>query len=82
MVGFALETDDLAANARKKLEAKGFQLLVANDATQEGAGFEVDTNRVTLFDADGSSQELPLQSKDEVAEDVLDRVAKLLGGAG
>lgn len=81
-VGFALETDDLAANARKKLEAKGFDLLVANDATEAGAGFEVDTNRVTLFGADGSSDELPLQSKDEVAEDVLDRVAELLGGAG
>jgi phosphopantothenoylcysteine decarboxylase/phosphopantothenate--cysteine ligase len=81
-VGFALETGDLAANARKKLDAKGFQLLVANDATQEGAGFEVDTNVVTLFSADGAEEALPLLSKDEVAEAILDRVADLLERAG
>jgi len=81
VVGFALETDDLAANARKKLEAKGFDLLVANDATADGAGFEVDTNRVTLFAADGAVEELPLMSKDEVAEEILDRVAALVRNA-
>jgi phosphopantothenoylcysteine decarboxylase/phosphopantothenate--cysteine ligase len=77
-VGFALETHDLVANARRKLEAKGFRLLVANDATEAGAGFEVDTNRVTLLDAGGGVEELPLQSKDEVAEAILDRVASAL----
>jgi len=77
-VGFALETHDLLEHARRKLEAKGFQLLVANDATEEGSGFEVDTNRVTILDADGGAESLPLQSKDEVAEAVLDRVTPLL----
>ncbi|MHB1194383.1 MAG: bifunctional phosphopantothenoylcysteine decarboxylase/phosphopantothenate--cysteine ligase CoaBC [Longimicrobiales bacterium] len=74
-VGFALETHEMLANARRKLEAKGFHLLVANDATEAGAGFDVDTNRVTVLDAAGGLEELPLQSKDEVAEAVLDRVA-------
>lgn len=77
-VGFALETHDLLDHARRKMTAKGFDLMVANDATQEGSGFEVDTNRVTLLRADGSHEELPLQSKDDVAEEVLDRVGALL----
>ncbi len=77
-VGFALETHDVVANARGKMEAKGFRLLVANDATEPGAGFEVDTNRVTLLDAAGGVEELPLQSKEEVAEAILDRVARML----
>lgn len=80
-VGFALETHDLLANARKKLEGRGFDLLVANDATAEGAGFDVDTNVVTLLSADGEPESLPLQSKDEVAEAVLDRVARRLGAS-
>ena len=78
-VGFALETDDLSANARRKLEDKGFDLLVANDATTAGSGFEVDTNQVTILSAGGGAEELPLLSKDEVAEALLDRVAVLLG---
>lgn len=80
-VGFALETHDLVENARRKLEAKGFHLLVANDATEAGAGFEVETNRVTLLDVDGGAESLPLLSKAEVAELVLDRAARLLEGA-
>jgi phosphopantothenoylcysteine decarboxylase/phosphopantothenate--cysteine ligase len=79
-VGFALETHDLLEHAEAKLEAKGFNLLVANDATAPGAGFGVPTNRVTLLSADADPEELPLLSKDEVAERVLDRVAGLLGG--
>ena len=79
-VGFALETDDLEANARKKLEKKGFDLLVANDAGEEGAGFEVDTNRVTVFHDGGEREEFPLLSKDEVAEEILDRVEERLAG--
>jgi phosphopantothenoylcysteine decarboxylase/phosphopantothenate--cysteine ligase len=74
-VGFALETSNLLENGRTKLAAKGFDLLVANDATEEGAGFEVETNRVTLLTADGPPEPLPLASKDAVAEEVLDRVA-------
>jgi phosphopantothenoylcysteine decarboxylase/phosphopantothenate--cysteine ligase len=77
-VGFALETDDLRENARKKLEAKGFDLIVANDAGEEGAGFGVETNRVTLLSRDGRCDALPLMSKDEVADILLDRVADCL----
>lgn len=77
-VGFALETGDLVENARRKLERKRFDLLVANDATEEGAGFGVPTNRVTILGVDGSVEELPLLSKDEVAEAILDRVERLL----
>ncbi len=78
-VGFALETGDLLANARAKLEAKGFDLIVANDTTEEGAGFEVDTNRVTFLTGEGEPEALPLLSKDEVAERLLDRVQARLG---
>jgi phosphopantothenoylcysteine decarboxylase/phosphopantothenate--cysteine ligase len=73
-VGFALETDDLEENAKKKLAAKGLDLIVANSAREPGAGFGHDTNRVTLIAADGAREELPLQSKDAVADAILDRV--------
>lgn len=79
-VGFALETADLLENARAKLREKGFHLLVANDPTEEGAGFDVTTNRVTLLTGDGGEESLPLLSKDRVADAVLDRVESLLGG--
>ncbi len=77
-VGFALETGDLVENARGKLVRKRFDLLVANDANEEGAGFGVATNRVTLLGAEGSVEALPLLGKDEVAEEILDRVERLL----
>ncbi|MGE0159178.1 MAG: bifunctional phosphopantothenoylcysteine decarboxylase/phosphopantothenate--cysteine ligase CoaBC [Gemmatimonadales bacterium] len=80
-VGFALETTDLVANASRKLDAKGFDLVVANDATEEGAGFEVATNRVTILSRGRDPEALPLLSKDEVAEEVLDRVGALLAAA-
>jgi phosphopantothenoylcysteine decarboxylase / phosphopantothenate---cysteine ligase len=73
-VGFALETEELLARAREKLEAKGFDLIVANSADEEGAGFEVETNRVTLLDRSGTVEELPLLSKEAVARVILDRV--------
>jgi phosphopantothenoylcysteine decarboxylase/phosphopantothenate--cysteine ligase len=79
-IGFALETDDVLVHAAGKLERKGFDLLVANDATEEGAGFGVSTNRVTVLLPDGSNEELPLMSKDEVADEMLDRVRPLLHG--
>jgi phosphopantothenoylcysteine decarboxylase/phosphopantothenate--cysteine ligase len=82
VVGFALETNDLLANAGKKLESKGFDLVVANDATEEGAGFEVTTNRVTILSREGKPEALPLLSKDEVAEEILDRVGRLLESRG
>ncbi len=77
-VGFALETRSLVENARAKLEAKGFDMIVANEAEEEGAGFDVDTNRVVLLGADGKTEELPLLAKDEVAEVILDRVSEIV----
>ena len=73
-VGFALETASLLENGQKKLESKEFDLLVANGATEEGAGFEVETNRVTLLSDGDPAEQLPLLSKDEVAEIILDRI--------
>jgi phosphopantothenoylcysteine decarboxylase/phosphopantothenate--cysteine ligase len=78
VVGFALETDDHVQNARKKLEEKALDLIVLNDASEPGAGFEVETNRVTIIGRDGSPQILPLQSKSDVAEAILDRLTPLL----
>jgi phosphopantothenoylcysteine decarboxylase/phosphopantothenate--cysteine ligase len=73
-VGFAAETEDLLANARGKLERKKLDLIVANDVSASDAGFAVDTNRVTLLAAAGSIEALPLMSKFEVAEAILDYV--------
>lgn len=78
-LGFALETEDLRGNARRKLKEKGFHLIAANSAIEEGVGFDVPTNKVTILDVDGGAEELPLLSKDEVAEKLLDRLTPLLG---
>jgi phosphopantothenoylcysteine decarboxylase / phosphopantothenate---cysteine ligase len=80
VVGFALETDDALANARGKLESKDLDLVVLNNARDDGAGFEVETNRVTLIDREGTSETLPLMSKSNVAEAILDRVEAMLRG--
>jgi phosphopantothenoylcysteine decarboxylase/phosphopantothenate--cysteine ligase len=77
-VGFAAESDDILENARKKLAAKRLDFIVANDVTAPDSGFDVDTNRVTLVSKDGAAEELPLLSKREVAEKILDRVTGLL----
>ncbi|MDH5234036.1 MAG: bifunctional phosphopantothenoylcysteine decarboxylase/phosphopantothenate--cysteine ligase CoaBC [Gemmatimonadota bacterium] len=77
-VGFALETDHLLEHAKAKLEAKGLDLIVANSASEAGAGFGSDTNRVTLVHRDGTVEELPLQPKSVVADAILDRVEALL----
>ena len=82
VVGFAAESQDLVQNARAKLEAKGLSLVVANDITAPNAGFAADTNQVTLLDPEGRVETLPLMSKAEVAEVVLDRVVELLRSAG
>jgi phosphopantothenoylcysteine decarboxylase/phosphopantothenate--cysteine ligase len=82
LVGFALETNDGEANARAKLAAKALDLIVLNDATESGAGFGVDTNRVTLLGADGSREALALLPKGEVADAILDRVERLLAERG
>jgi len=78
-VGFAAESENLIANAKKKLKAKQLDLIVANDITKEDSGFDVDTNRVTLIDKNGKVEELPLMSKREVAEKILDRVRGMMG---
>jgi len=80
IVGFALETGDGLANARTKLESKKLDLIVLNDATEEGAGFGVDTNRVTLIDRDGKEEKLELMPKTDLAEILLDRVEARLNG--
>jgi phosphopantothenoylcysteine decarboxylase/phosphopantothenate--cysteine ligase len=79
VVGFAAETDHVAENARKKLSAKNADLIVANDVTAEGAGFDKDTNIVTLFSCDGRDLALPKLTKSEVAERILDEVLRLRG---
>jgi phosphopantothenoylcysteine decarboxylase/phosphopantothenate--cysteine ligase len=79
MVGFALETGDALAKGRAKLERKDLDLIVVNDALEPGAGFEHETNRVALMGRDGTPQILPLQSKREVAEAILDAVERHLG---
>ena len=79
-IGFALETNDLLDNARKKMKPKGLDLIVANDATEAGAGFEVPTNRVTILSRDEDPEALPLMSKEAVAEELMERVMRLLDG--
>jgi phosphopantothenoylcysteine decarboxylase/phosphopantothenate--cysteine ligase len=77
-VGFAAESEDIIANAKKKLETKGLDLIIANDITEPDSGFDVDTNRVVIIDKKGKTEELPLMSKREVADRVLDRVKGML----
>jgi len=77
IVGFAAETHHVAENARKKLAAKNADLIVANDVTAEGAGFDHDTNIVTLFSRDGRDLPLPKLTKTEVASRILDEVVRL-----
>ncbi|MEJ5199133.1 MAG: phosphopantothenoylcysteine decarboxylase, partial [Anaerolineae bacterium] len=72
VVGFAAETQNLLANAAAKLAAKRLDLIVANDVTEPGSGFGADDNRVTLLFADGRQEALPLMSKREVAQRVLE----------
>ena len=80
VVGFALETDDLLPNAAAKLAAKRLDMIVANDATEAGAGFGADTNRVTILATGRDAEALPLMTKDAVADAILDRVAEVLSG--
>jgi len=78
VVGFALETGDAIAKGRAKLERKALDLIVVNDAMEQGAGFEADTNRVTILGREGAHWDLPLASKASVAESILDRVEAAL----
>ncbi len=79
-VGFAAETENIVANASKKLQKKQLDLIVANDITAKDSGFGADTNKVTIIDKGGKIEELPLMSKREVADKILDRVVGLLKG--
>jgi phosphopantothenoylcysteine decarboxylase/phosphopantothenate--cysteine ligase len=80
IVGFALETSDGMKNAREKLKAKDLDLVILNDAKEPGAGFGVDTNRVTVITRNGKEEELDLMSKTDLAEILLDRVERELSG--
>ena len=73
LVGFAAETDHLAENAQRKLQSKNLDMIVANDVTLPGAGFNTDTNIAALITRDGI-QELPLQSKRKLADKILDTI--------
>jgi phosphopantothenoylcysteine decarboxylase / phosphopantothenate---cysteine ligase len=77
LVGFAAETGELVANAAKKLKDKNLDMIVANDVSEAGAGFDVDTNVATILDRAGTVRSLPLMSKDELAEQILDHLLAL-----
>ncbi|MFC1972413.1 phosphopantothenoylcysteine decarboxylase, partial [Chloroflexota bacterium] len=77
-VGFAAESENIVANAKEKLAKKQLDLIVANDITDAESGFGTDTNKVALIDRSGNEESLPLLSKREVADKILDRVVGLL----
>jgi phosphopantothenoylcysteine decarboxylase/phosphopantothenate--cysteine ligase len=79
LVGFALETQDEEANARKKLARKHLDLVALNSLREQGAGFQHDTNKITLLDAEGGIERYPIKSKRAVAEDILARLEHMLG---
>jgi phosphopantothenoylcysteine decarboxylase/phosphopantothenate--cysteine ligase len=79
LVGFAAETEDLTANAKKKLSAKNLDMIVANDVTREGSGFDGDTNIATILDRSGASRFLPVMTKDELADEIFDHMLALRG---
>jgi phosphopantothenoylcysteine decarboxylase / phosphopantothenate---cysteine ligase len=81
LVGFAAETEDVVAHATAKLQRKHADMIVANDVSRAGAGFDVDTNAVTIVSA-GGAEPLPLQSKSSVAGEILNRVERLLVTGG
>ena len=77
LVGFAAETEELLANAEKKLREKNLDMIVANNVSEAGAGFDVDTNVATILDRNGTIRSLPLMSKDELAEQIFDHLLAL-----
>lgn len=79
LVGFAAETEELTANAKKKLNAKNLDMIVANDVTREGSGFDGDTNIATILDRSGTAHSLPLMTKDELADEIFDHMLALRG---
>ncbi|HUH65582.1 MAG TPA: bifunctional phosphopantothenoylcysteine decarboxylase/phosphopantothenate--cysteine ligase CoaBC [Syntrophales bacterium] len=78
LVGFAVETENLVENARRKLKAKNMDIIVANDVTKEGAGFGYDTNIIKILFTNGKVESMPLMSKMEVADRILDSIKKIM----
>ncbi|MBW6463274.1 MAG: bifunctional phosphopantothenoylcysteine decarboxylase/phosphopantothenate--cysteine ligase CoaBC [Bacillota bacterium] len=78
LVGFAAETGNAVEKARGKLSDKNLDLIVVNDLNEQGAGFAVKTNRVSVIDREGTVEQLPLMDKDELAHQILDRIVKKL----
>ena len=78
LVGFAAETDDLIANAQKKLAKKNLDFIVANDLKQEGAGFAGDTNIVKLLFANGNIEELPIMTKNQLSKEIYDKIIYIM----
>ena len=74
LVGFALETHNELANAERKLQSKNLDMIVLNSLQDAGAGFGVDTNKVTFLHKDGTKKHLPLLSKQEVADAIIDQI--------
>jgi phosphopantothenoylcysteine decarboxylase/phosphopantothenate--cysteine ligase len=81
LVGFAAQTGDPVPAARRKLVAKHLDLIIANDVSKPGSGFDVETNEVILIDRD-TEERLPLMTKDAVAALLLDRIERILSGSG
>jgi phosphopantothenoylcysteine decarboxylase/phosphopantothenate--cysteine ligase len=77
-VGFALETDDEINNAGKKLVRKNFDFIVLNSLNEKGAGFQVDTNKITIIDKNNNQQFFELKSKKEVAADIVNKIKSIL----
>ena len=78
IVGFALETDNEEANAKEKLKKKNFDFIVLNSMRDKGAGFQADTNKITILDKDGNVTKFDLRSKEEVAKDIVNYVSKII----
>ena len=82
LVGFAMETQNLLANAREKLKKKNMDLIVANNLQEEGAGFRTDTNIITIIDSTGKAESFEKMTKIEAAEEILNHVQKIIKKKG
>jgi phosphopantothenoylcysteine decarboxylase/phosphopantothenate--cysteine ligase len=78
LIGFALETHNEQANAERKLQSKNLDMIILNSLQDKGAGFGVDTNKVTIIHNNGTKKDLPLLSKQEVAESIIDAIVEHL----
>ena len=82
MVGFAMETQNLLANAREKLKTKNMDLIIANNLQEEGAGFRTDTNIITIIDRTGNAEYFEKMTKVEAAGEILNRIQKIINKKG